>query len=137
MSRHRNSSLRTCFPVTIEGIDIKVVCTKAPGRQWATTEVRPRGKQSKLADNKKQITEWSEAIPNLDDMYEEKNYDVLTKIVNDWLNGDDDTSSNDFGTSRGSSNNTTTSPTNNSKTAAVSDKFKSLDDAFADLEDDF
>ena len=121
----------------IEGRDIKVVCTKAPGRQWATTEVRPRGKQSKLTDNKKQITEWSEAIPSLEDMYEEKTYDVLTKIVNDWLNGDEEPSSNSYGTPRGSTNNSTTSPTNSSSQAAVSDKFKSLDDAFADLEDDF
>ncbi len=123
---------------SMEGRDIKVVCTKAPGRQWAMTEVRPRGKQSKLADNKKQIKEWSDAIPSLADMYEEKSYDVLTKVVNDWLNGDEEeTSSNSFGTSRGSSNNSTTSPTNTSNSAAVSDKFKSLDDAFADLEDDF
>ena len=125
----------------IEGRDIKVVCTKAPGRQWATTEVRPRGKQSKLADSQKVITEWSESIPDLSDMYEEKSYDVLTKIVNDWLNGDedDDTSSqsNNFGTSRGSSNSTTSSSTTKSSAASVSDKFKSLDDAFADLEDDF
>ena len=121
----------------MEGRDIKVVCTKAPGRQWATTEVRPRGKQSKLADNKKQITEWAEAIPALADMYEEKTYDVLTKIVNDWLNGDEEAPSNNFGTSRGSSDNQTSSPTNSNNSAAVSDKFKSLDDAFADLEDDF
>ena len=122
----------------IEGRDIKVVCTKAPGRQWATTEVRPRGKQSKLADSKKQITEWSGAIPSLEDMYEEKSYDVLTKIVNDWLNGDEDTSdTSNFGTTRGTTNNTSTSSTNNTSAAAVSDKFKSLDDAFADLEDDF
>ena len=71
-------------------------------------------------------------------MYEEKSYDVLTKIVNDWLNGDEDTSdTSNFGTTRGSSNNTSTSSTNNTSAAAVSDKFKSLDDAFADLEDDF
>ena len=29
----------------------KVVCTKAPGRMWASTEVRPRGKQSPLSEN--------------------------------------------------------------------------------------
>jgi len=127
----------------IEGRDIKVVCTKAPGRQWATTEVRPRGKQSKLADSQKIITEWSDAIPDLADMYEEKSYDVLTKIVNDWLNGDGDedgeasTQSSSFGTSRGSSNTSTSSSTTKSSAASVSDKFKSLDDAFADLEDDF
>jgi hypothetical protein len=123
----------------MEGRDIKVVCTKAPGRQWATTEVRPRGKQSKLADSKKQITEWTDGIPSLEEMYEEKSYDTLTKIVNDWLNGDEDNSSTDdnFGTSRGSTSNSTTSSTTSNSEAAVSDKFKSLDDAFADLEDDF
>jgi len=122
----------------IEGRDIKVICTKAPGRQWAMTEVRPRGKQSKLADAKKTITEWTDSVPSLADMYEEKSYDVLTKIVNDWLNGDDESTQNDnVGTPRGSSNTSTSSPTNKNSEAAVSDKFKSLDDAFADLEDDF
>ena len=114
-----------------DGRDIKVVCTKAPGRQWATTEVRPRGKVSKLgtAANAKQ---WLESVPTLDDMYDEKSYDALSKIVNDWLNGDESSSSSgetNFGTSRGSTA-TESTPTN------IDSKFKSLDDAFADLEDD-
>jgi len=83
-----------------DGRDIKVVCTKAPGRQWATTEVRPRGKVSKLgtAANAKQ---WLESVPTLDDMYDEKSYDALSKIVNDWLNGDEESTSNEGGTTRG------------------------------------
>lgn len=117
----------------VDGRDVKVVCTKAPGRQWATTEVRPRGKQSPLAADKKQATTWTEAIPDITNLYEPKPYDALSKIINDWLNGDEATS--DQGqTTRGFDGNTTTSsaPTN------IESKFKSLDDAFADLEgDDF
>ena len=52
-----------------DGRDVKVICTKAPGRQWATTEVRPRGKSSVLAENTKTSQEWISNIPNLDDMY--------------------------------------------------------------------
>ena len=117
----------------VDGRDVKVVCTKAPGRQWATTEVRPRGKQSPLSADKKQSVTWTEAIPDITNLYEAKAYDALSKIINDWLNGDEATS--DQGqTTRGFDGNTTTSsaPTN------IESKFKSLDDAFADLEgDDF
>jgi len=114
-----------------DGRDIKVICTKAPGRQWAMTEVRPRGKTSALSENTKAAATWLESIPNLEDMYEEKSYDALSKIVNDWLNDDETTSNSEptFGTSRGSTA-TESTPKN------LDSKFKSLDDAFADLEDD-
>ena len=46
----------------LEGRDVKVICTKAPGRMWASTEVRPRGKQSPLSEGK-QAKEW---LDNLD-----------------------------------------------------------------------
>ena len=120
-----------------DGRDIKVICTKAPGRMWASTEVRPRGKTSPLSDNGKTASSWLEAIPNLDDMYETKSYDALSKIVNDWLNGDEAPDSG------GPTNNTSSIGTPRGATATEStntnldSKFKSLDDAFADLEDDF
>ncbi len=111
----------------LEGRDVKVVCTKPPGRMWATTEVRPRGKGSKLADKTQTSKEWLEAIPNLDEMYTCKTYEELEKIVNDWLNGDEASDSDDLGTTRGTE--TTNTETNSGQ------KYKSLDDAFADLED--
>ena len=116
-----------------EGRDVKVICTKAPGRQWATTEVRPRGKQSKLATSNDQITEWTNNIPNLDDMYDLKSYEELEKIVNDWLNGDDfDTgsTSSSTGTERSSSNNSQ----KNTGSDSTDKQYKSLDEAFADLD---
>ncbi len=116
----------------VDGRDVKVVCTKQPGRLYATTEVRPRGKQSKLASNTKQMKEWTEALPNLDDLYEAKSYDALSKIVNDWLNEGDTETTESEGTSRGFDNNQSKSSSNDQ----VASKFKSLDDAFADLEED-
>lgn len=122
----------------LEGRDIKVVCTKAPGRQWATTEVRPRGKSSKLSDNTDQSKGFLSQIPNLDEMYTCKTYDELEKIVNDWLNGTDDEDS--FGTSRGGSSAEATSVTNEPSSDATqtssdpNKKYRSLDEAFADLE---
>ena len=98
---------------------------------WATTEVRPRGKQTALASDSKQAATWIEKIPVLDDLYDAKSYDALTKIVNDWLEGDD-AENDDGGTTRGFNGNTTTS----SAPKNIESKFKSLDDAFADLEDD-
>ena len=111
-----------------DGRDVKVVCTKAPGRMWAMTEVRPRGKQSPLCKESDQAKKWLDDIPDLDELYTLKSYEELEKIVNDWLSGDDSTSE-DLGTSRGDS-----TPAAES-TNTGSSKYKSLDDAFADLED--
>ena len=116
----------------LEGRDVKVICTKAPGRMWASTEVRPRGKQSTLGESK-QSKEWIDSIPNLDEVYTCKSYDELEKIVNDWLNGDVDNDDH-LGSTRGGSETTGNNTTASSNTSE-NKKYKSLDDAFADLED--
>lgn len=113
-----------------DGRDVKVVCTKAPGRQWATTEVRPRGKQSPLSENIDTVKQYTSSIPSLDDMYTCKTYEELEKIVNDWLN-DDDTDSSDGTAKFGNSEKTQTT----TSTSGGQNKYKSLDEAFADLED--
>ena len=114
-----------------EGRDIKVVCNKPPGRMWAMTEVRPRGKDSMLSTDKAQSTGWIQSIPDLDDMYTCKTYEELEKIVNDWLNGDDgsdDSEGTEYNTpSQGTASNSSTDKSTDSS-------YKSLDDAFADLE---
>ncbi len=118
-----------------DGRDVKVMCTKQPGRMWAMTEVRPRGKQSLLAETK-QAKEWLDAIPDLDEMYTCKTYEELEKIVNDWLNGDEETESS--GTTRGPSTNLKTLDDlvgDTDESASGTSKYKSLDDAFKDLED--
>lgn len=118
---------------TNEGRDVKVVCTKAPGRQWATTEVRPRGKQSPLSESADTIKQYTSNIPSLDDMYTCKTYEELEKIVNDWLN--DDETDDDDGTTRSFGNTSSNTGTSNTKTQSEGQKYKSLDEAFADLED--
>ena len=115
-----------------DGRDIKVVCNKPPGRMWAMTEVRPRGKGTALSTDSTQAAEWIRNIPDLDDMFTCKTYEELEKIVNDWLNGDDGSDEEDTGTTRGSTTTSTTSGT--TSTTDTDSSYKSLDDAFADLE---
>ena len=112
----------------LEGRDVKVTCTREAGRKWATTTVRPRGKETPLSADKNQGSGWMSEIPDPTAMYECKSYDELTKIINDWLNSDMDDDS--MGTSMGGPSKTTTDSGDSS-----SDKsgYKSLDDAFADL----
>ena len=117
---------------TEDGRDVKVVCTKAPGRQWATTEVSPRGKKSPLSENADTVKQYTSNIPSLDDMYTCKTYEELEKIVNDWLNDDD--SDDDAGNTRSFCNSNSTGTTS-TKTQSEGQKYKSLDEAFADLED--
>ena len=109
-----------------DGRDVKVTCVKPPGRMWATTEVRPRGKQSGLSTDTTQAKDWIDGVPSLDEMYTCKTYEELEKLVNDWINGEDSTSDDNMGTTRGSTENTSTEKNT---------KYKSLDAAFADLED--
>ena len=109
------------------GRDVKVICTKQPGRKWANTEVRPRGKESALSSNPSTGQEWMQNIPDVADMFELKSYDELSKIINDWLN--DDTDSSD-GTERFGS--TSTDETSSDDDSQASSSYKSLDDAYAD-----
>ncbi len=110
------------------GRDVKVVCTKPPGRMWATTEVRPRGKQSQLSEDATKAKDWLGSIPSLDDMFTLKSYEELEKLVNDWLNGDSDDQTEDH-TTRGGSE-----PRETASTSTNAAKYRSLDEAFADLE---
>ena len=112
------------------GRDIKVVCSKQPGKKWAMTEVRPRGKQSALSDDSKQAHEWIGNIPNLDEIYQMKSYDELAKVINDWLSDDEDS----IGTSSDFNSGNSESASETSSTSSTSG-YKSLDDAFADLVD--
>ena len=116
----------------LDGRDVKVVCTKAPGRMWASTEVRPRGKQSPLSENTDTAKEWIDNVPELDELYTLKSYEELEKIVTDWLNGDDVNNDDNLGTAHESSTNKTDESSTSSEAVK---KYKSLDDAFADLED--
>ena len=113
----------------MSGRDIKVSCVKQPGRKWAMTEVRPRGKQSELSDSAEQSKTWLDNIPDIGQIYSCKSYDELSKIVNDWISEGSSGTDSDYGTSRGS---TSTSTSDTSADAGYS----SLDAAFADLVDE-
>ena len=107
-----------------EGFDIKVNCNKPPGRQYAMTEVRPRPRPTKLSKDSKQAKEWLDNIPNPSEFFTCKSYDELSKIVNDWLTGDDDEADQErVGV---------TANLKSKETKAYSD----IDDAFADLMDE-
>lgn len=114
-----------------DGRDVKVVCTKQPGKMWAMTEVLPRGKSTALASDKNQIKEWTTNIPDVNGIFNCKTYDELSKIINDWLAGDDGEKEDEWGTSgnktRGKAPNPNTELNSSQKT------YSNIDDAFADL----
>jgi hypothetical protein len=116
------------------GRDVKVVCTKPPGRMWATTEVRPRGKQSALAEDASKAKGWMDSIPDLDDMFTVKSYEELEKIVNDWLNGDSADDDKEFTPNAARSTPSSAPGPDKSESSSNSSKYRSLDEAFADLE---
>jgi hypothetical protein len=115
----------------LEGRDIKVICSKQPGQQWAKTEVLPRGKSTALASNNSQIKEWSTNIPDVAAMYTCKTYEELSDIINNWLNGSDDDDADDTGSDWGTSSSSNDKPAKPS--GGGGKKYDNIDDAFADL----
>ena len=111
----------------LEGRDVRIVCNKNPGQQWATTEVRPRGKDSPLSEDEKTAKDWLDNVPDINELFELKTYEELERIVNAWLNGDDEEESRE--TTRGGK----FDPDDDSPDA-INGKYKNLDDAFADLD---
>jgi len=116
----------------LEGRDVRVFCTKTPGQKWTTTDVRPRGKDSPLSEDNKKAKEWLDNIPDVNDLFELKSYEELENIINAWLNGDDEEA--DTGTTRGSFTQQSKSVKSDDSPDAISGKYSSLDDAFADLD---
>jgi hypothetical protein len=113
------------------GRDIKVVCTKPPGQQWAKTEILPRGRSTKLTDNSNQAKTWMTSMPDTGNIFKTKSYDELSKIINDWLTGSDEENE---GTEKFGSTKTTDDDTPKSGGSGGDGKsYNDLDDAFADL----
>ena len=118
-----------------EGHDIKVTCSKQPGKMWSTTDVMPRPKATALG-NKKQIDEWTSNIPELDGLYTLKSYEELENIVNAWLNGDD-AETNDATNAREEKRTPRQTPPQKQSRGKTGKNYgDDLDDAFADLEGD-
>lgn len=112
-----------------EGRDVRIICTKNPGQMWATTEVRPRGKDSPLSEDSSKSKQWLDTIPDVNDLFELKSYEDLEKIVNNWLNDDDESPTE---TTRGGNYNS--QKQDDDSPDSINGKYKSLDDAFADLD---
>ena len=116
------------------GRDIRVTVSKTPGKQYATTEVRPRGKDSPLCEKDSTTKEWMDNIPDVNDLFELKSYDELERIVTAWLQGDEEDDSTGTVHSSSSYKSKSNDEDENSPDNASS-KYSSLDAAFADLED--
>jgi hypothetical protein len=128
------------------GRDVKVTTVKVPGRQFPNTEILPRGSRTQLSDNKQTAKGWLDSIPKMDDAFELKSYAELEKLVNDWLAGDEGESTSASserkdttrgGTGKFADDDDFLTP---SKPAAKQQdtgnkKYRSLDEAFSDLED--
>ncbi len=113
------------------GFDIKVSVSQPAGQTYASTTVRPRPKSTPLASDAKQVKEWTDSIPDLDELYTTKSYDELERIINAWLSGPEDETETTANVDvvRGQ-----TAPLTETAATATSTTFQDLDDAFADLD---
>lgn len=113
-----------------KGYDIKVSCEKLPGKQFADTSIRPRPNPSPLHEDQSQARQWLESIPSLDDLHTLKPYEEIKHALDEWINPGAVAASS--GTTRGHVDDDDEVPTAKAKSSSGS---KSLDDAFAELDD--
>jgi hypothetical protein len=115
------------------GHDLKIRSYKKQGGNWAVTEITPRPKSSPLG-TPEEVKKWTSNIPNPLDLYELKSYEQISKILNDWLNSDQQNDS--LGTSRsaGEDNDEDSGDEETQTSSSMTSKLESLDAAFADLE---
>ncbi len=124
---------------TDTGRDLKLTCTKAPGKQFADTDIRPRAKVTPLAESADATKKLLANIPDTSELFETKSYEELEKIVNDWLNNDSSDGLTKGGQSKtDDDDDIITAPKSSPKPAQTKSpkdaKYANLDDAFADLE---
>ena len=124
-----------------DGHDIKLFCSKQPGRMWTTTEVRVRPKSTPLG-SRADVKEWTANLPDLDSIYSLEPYEKLEAAINAWLNGSDEeeeettTREHRQYTSETPSSKTTTASNSANDTSQSTKTYDDLDEAFADLDDD-
>lgn len=147
-----------------DGFDLDVTITKTPGKTFLDTSVEAARRTSKLSQDPAQVKAWVDGVPNIDDMYKLKTPQEIEGILNAWLQGGEATDMSD-GTPRAAAppqdeldklvSEVKSSATADASTSAeaksakkskkaspadvdfeVSEKKKSLDDVFAELEND-
>ena len=117
-----------------EGRDVRINCYKKSGQMWTTTDVRPRGKSSPLSEDHKDSKQWLSNIPDVNDLYELKSYEELERIINQWLNDDEAEEETTRGGNYNNRQQSQQSRQQDDSPDSISQKYKNLDDAFADLE---
>ena len=128
-----------------EGYDIRVTYSEKQGAssKYLAAETDLARRPSKLSDDPALVAKWLEAVPNLDDLYQQKTTQEVETILNNWLNSDDTTVKSD-GTAKGPKGEdeleklaNEVKGTKAAKKAVTEEKApaksKDLDDAFADL----
>jgi len=84
----------------LEGFDLKVTISQAPGKQFMDTVVDAGRRSSKLADDAELAKKWLDGVPNIDDMYRQKTVQEIEQVLNAWLAGGA-SESGDEGSTRG------------------------------------
>ncbi len=86
------------------GFDLKVSITKAPGAEFADTEIDASRKSSPLSANPEQAKKWLSSIPNIDDMYQLKPVAEIEAVLQRWMSagqGDETQADHSEGAKRG------------------------------------
>lgn len=71
----------------VDGIDAIVEITQKPGKKYPDTSIDLKRRSSPLSEDAAQAKKWLDAIPNINDMYTQKETSEIEAALNDWLSG--------------------------------------------------
>ena len=110
-------------PVNGRDVSVEFITAEESGASFPKTSIRVKPNQTPIVEDKAQLEGILTNQKNITELYQERSYDELTEVLNEWLNPDSDTEGDDTTTE-------TSSPTLATSTS-VEDASAAFDELFS------
>jgi|TARA_B100002019_G_C21207082_1_gene567283 hypothetical protein len=110
-------------PVNGRDVSVEFITAEESGASFPKTSIRVKPNQTPIVEDKAQLEGILTNQKNITELYQERSYDELTEVLNEWLNPDSDTDGDDTITE-------TSSPTLATSTS-VEDASAAFDELFS------
>ena len=110
-------------PVNGRDVSVEFITAEESGASFPKTSIRVKPNQTPIVEDKAQLEGILTNQKNITELYQERSYDELTEVLNEWLNLDSDTEGDD-------TTKETSSPTLSTSTS-VEDASAAFDELFS------
>jgi len=82
-------------PVNGRDVSVEFITAEESGASFPKTSIRVKPNQTPIVEDKAQLEGILTNQKNITELYQERSYDELTEVLNEWLNPDSDTEGDD------------------------------------------